>query len=246
MDKFVRKIKRHKYHAESEDDQSPPNKKTCRSTGSIFTKCYTLENLKLDYGILYSKHQADCLYEKLESSLVYNEGALAQVKLFGKTIDIPRKQVAFGCPGLSYTFSGNTIPARSWENFPALKSIKGDIEASLNNLYSFNFVLINRYESGNDYMGEHQDNEKDLIKDMPIASLSLGQQRDFVFRHKDTRGKHKSRKDIQPLTISLQHGSLLVMHHPTNIFWYHSLPKRKKLVFPRINLTFRIMASSSK
>ena len=40
-----------------------------------------------------------------------------------------------------------------------------------------------RYKDGNDSIGEHRDDEKDLVADSPIASLSLGQKRDFVFKH---------------------------------------------------------------
>lgn len=95
-----------------------------------------------------------------------------------------------------------------------------------------------RYKDGFDYIGEHKDDEKDLMKGCPIASLSLGQPRDFIFRHQDSRGKNACRK-IEPVNIELEHGSLLLMNHPTNQFWYHSLPQRKKLKNVRINLTFR-------
>ena len=46
-----------------------------------------------------------------------------------------------------------------------------------------------RFQSdGGDHMGEHKDDEEELVKGSPIASLSLGQERDFVFRHQDARG----------------------------------------------------------
>lgn len=245
MEKYIQRTACKRVSGSTDSDEQGLSRKKRNVNGShqsiTNSKRLSLENLKVDYSILYSKTEANNLFKQLETEVVYNTGTLAQIKIFGKTIDIPRKQAAYGCPGLSYTFSGNTIPAKSWDEFKLLKSIKKDVESSLDNAYNFNFVLINRYESGSDYMGEHQDNEKDLVRHMPIASLSFGQQRDFVFKHKDARGKNKSRTDLKPVTINLQHGSLLVMHHPTNDFWYHSLPKRKKLVFPRINLTFRVM-----
>ena len=52
------------------------------------------ENLKLRYSLLYSKADARNLLEKCEQELVYNTGDLAKVKIFGKLIDIPRKQVS--------------------------------------------------------------------------------------------------------------------------------------------------------
>lgn len=85
-------------------------------------------------------------------------------------------------------------------------------------------------------MGEHRDDEKELDQKTPIASVSLGQHRDFIFRHKDARGGHGK---IEPVKILLNNGSLLLMNEPTNTYWYHSLPQRKKLPGVRINLTFR-------
>ena len=103
------------------------------------------------------------------------------------------------------------------------------------------FVL--RYKDGNDYIGEHKDDETELVAGHPIASLSLGEARDFVFRHQDSRGRKASRC-IDPVSVELQHGTLLMIKHPTNNYWYHSVPRRKKLTGVRINMTFRKMDPS--
>lgn len=87
-------------------------------------------------------------------------------------------------------------------------------------------------------MGEHRDDEKELDPLCPIASVSLGAARDFIFRHRDARGKQSCRQ-IEPVKLELAHGSMLLMNPPTNTFWYHSLPVRRKVLLPRINLTFR-------
>lgn len=94
-------------------------------------------------------------------------------------------------------------------------------------------------------MGEHRDDERELDPLCPIASVSLGAARDFIFRHRDARGK-QSRRHIEPVKLELAHGSLLLMNPPTNTFWYHSLPARKKVLLPRINLTFRRILLDSK
>ncbi len=104
----------------------------------------------------------------------------------------------------------------------------------------YTYVLSYRYKDGFDHIGEHRDNEKELAPGSCIASLSLGQSRDFVFRHTDARGKNASRT-ILPVKLELHSGSLLLMNHPTNVYWYHSLPVRKKAMGVRINLTFRHM-----
>ncbi|BFZ04374.1 hypothetical protein BsWGS_07413 [Bradybaena similaris] len=197
------------------------------------------ENLCLQKTQFFSQEDASTLLTLCEQELVYNEGDLATVKLFGRRIQIPRKQVAHGDTGLTYSFSGNTVPARPWT--PLLINIRDQISAATG--YQFNFVLINRYKDGHDYMGEHKDDEKDLFPGYPIASLSLGQPRDFVFRHQDSRGKSCKRK-IAPVSLTLEHGMLLLMKHPTNSFWYHSLPRRTRALGVRVNMTFRKMQPS--
>ncbi|XP_076807707.1 DNA oxidative demethylase ALKBH2-like [Clavelina lepadiformis] len=200
------------------------------------------ENLNVDYMILFKRPKADNLFQQLEKDMKYYDGDLAQVKVYGKWHPIPRKQVAYGDDGVYYKYSGNRLPAKPWSNVPALLEIKKAVEDALDKQYLFNFVLINRYKDGSDHMGEHRDDEKELAHGAPIASVSLGQARDFIFKHKDNRAKNKSRTDLKPVSILLQPGSLLVMKPPTNTFWYHSLPIRKNVLLPRINLTFRVIS----
>lgn len=102
-----------------------------------------------------------------------------------------------------------------------------------------------RYKDGGDHIGEHRDDERELVPRSPIASVSFGACRDFVFRHCDSRGKNATRH-IKPIKLQLAHGSLLMMKYPTNVYWYHSLPTRKRVLAPRINLTFRKVMTIAK
>jgi alkylated DNA repair dioxygenase AlkB len=79
-------------------------------------------------------------------------------------------------------------------------------------------------------MAYHSDGEKMLKKNGAIASLSLGAERKFSFKHKNTKER---------IDIILERGSLLVMKDVTQSFWLHRLPPTKKVQTPRINLTFR-------
>lgn len=197
-------------------------------------------NFDCDYGILYSPEEAWAIMQKCESLVEYLAGPCSKVQVFGKWHNVPRKHVAYGDTGLSYKFSGNTVNAKPW--LPFLEEVKLKVESFCNS--KFNFVLINRYANGFDHMGEHKDDEKELVKDSPIASLSVGQPRDFVFRHQDLRNKSIQKDSYEsPIKISLENGSVLVMNPPTNDFWYHSLPKRSLKSCPnvRINFTFRNM-----
>ncbi|KAF7200238.1 DNA oxidative demethylase ALKBH2 isoform X1 [Nothobranchius furzeri] len=192
------------------------------------------EGLDCDYAMLFPKGEADDLFSQLEEEVVYSTGEESKVQVFGKMYNIPRKQAAYGDKGLEYTYSGVTRLACSWT--PTLEYIRDSVTTATGQ--TFNFVLINRYKDGQDHMGEHRDDEHELDPSCPIASVSLGAARDFVFRHRDARGKHSSRH-IEPVKLELAHGSLLLMNPPTNTFWYHSVPVRRKVLSSRINLTFR-------
>ncbi|XP_072288790.1 DNA oxidative demethylase ALKBH2 [Eucyclogobius newberryi] len=199
------------------------------------------EALDCDYALLFPKEEADILFRKLEQEVVYATGEEAQVQVFGKVYNIPRKQATYGNAGLAYTYSGVKRFACPWT--PTLEHIRETVTKTTGQ--TFNFVLVNRYKDGLDHMGEHRDDEKELDPLCPIASVSLGAARDFIFRHRDSRGKH-SHRNIEPVKLELSHGSLLLMNPPTNTFWYHSLPIRKKVTMPRINLTFRRIVMSGK
>lgn len=53
---------------------------------------------------------------------------------------------------------------------------------------SFNSLLLNRYKSGNEYVGWHSDDEKLYGSTPEIATVSFGCDRDFLLKKK----KHKN------------------------------------------------------
>ncbi|KAF7279816.1 hypothetical protein GWI33_006699 [Rhynchophorus ferrugineus] len=195
----------------------------------------TQEGLDVDYTMLFSRSLSDMIMKNLDETVEYYTGKLAQVKVFGKLHPIPRLQAAYGDPEVRYEFSGISLMAKPW--LPVLKLLRDVVENATG--FHYNFVLINKYRDGNDHIGEHRDNEKEIDKKTPIASLTLGQQRTFVFRHGEARLKGKLKRALASVKIELECGSLLLMNPPTNKYWYHSLPPRKKLTGARINLTFR-------
>ncbi|XP_070619442.1 DNA oxidative demethylase ALKBH2 [Erythrolamprus reginae] len=192
------------------------------------------EGLSCDYTTLYGRAQADEIFQQLEKEVEYFQGEATKLQVFGKWHKIPRKQVTYGDTGLTYTYSGVTFSPKPW--IPVLNRIRDRVQ--LATAHTFNFVLINRYKDGHDHIGEHRDDERELVPRSPIASVSFGARRDFVFRHGASRGKDPSRR-IPPVRLQLDHGTLLMMNFPTNHYWYHSLPSRKKVLAPRVNLTFR-------
>ncbi|MBC7383962.1 MAG: alpha-ketoglutarate-dependent dioxygenase AlkB [Bacteroidia bacterium] len=150
-----------------------------------------------------------------------------EIMLFGKKIKQPRLSAWYGDEKTAYTYSGLTLEPIPF--FSGLTDIKNKIEQVVGT--NFNSVLLNLYRCGNDSMGWHSDNEKELGLNPIIASLSLGSTRNFNFRHRNIKGLHVKSK--------LTHGSLLLMQDKTQHYWQHSLPKTKATTTPRINLTFR-------
>ncbi len=149
------------------------------------------------------------------------------IKLFGKAFLSPRLTAWYGDNQAIYHYSGIKNIPKSW--FLELLQLKSLIEKF--SYEEFNSVLINWYRNHHDSMGWHADDEKELGINPVIASVSLGETRKFVMRHK----YHKKLKVIIPL----ENGSLLIMKGCTQHHWEHSVPKQSKLCFDRINLTFR-------
>ena len=150
-----------------------------------------------------------------------------RIRVFGREVDSPRLSCWVGDPGMSYTYSRTRFDPHPWT--PTLRALRHEIELACD--ARFNSVLVNLYRHGDDAMGWHSDDESELGPRPVIASLSLGAQRDFRFRH---RGSHR-----QACVLPLSSGSLLRMAGDTQRLYQHDLPRRRGVREPRINLTFR-------
>jgi alkylated DNA repair dioxygenase AlkB len=131
-----------------------------------------------------------------------------------------------------YRYSGQTLWPRPWA--PRITEIRERVETLL--AERFDGVLLNLYRDGRDGMGWHSDDERELGESPTIASVSLGAVRRF-------RLKHRSRPDIAPCEWQLGHGSLIVMRGPTQRHWRHSVPKTRRPVGERVNLSFRAVST---
>ena len=150
--------------------------------------------------------------------------------IFGKHYITRRKTAWYGDGPFNYTYSKRKRTALPWTN--ELLEIKHVVEN--NESTKFNSCLLNFYHDGDDGMGWHADNEKELKKNSVIASVSLGAERKFSFKHK---------KNKEKIDLILGNGSLLVMKEQIQTHWIHQLPKSKKIKEPRINLTFRTICT---
>lgn len=172
------------------------------------------------------KEEADGYFDHLYREVSWRQD---NIKVFGKVYPQPRLTALYGELNKTYTYSGLTMEPLALDS--VLKKLKKRTEEYSG--VSFTSCLLNLYRTGNDSNGWHSDDEKELGNCPVIASVSLGQDRYFHLRHKSKKElKHK---------ILLEHGSLLIMKGETQHFWQHQLPKSKKPMNPRINLTFRVI-----
>ena len=170
-----------------------------------------------------NQSDANNLYDRCLNDISWQSSAII---MFGKKIDVPRLECWYGDLGCEYTYSGKSLKRFEFPNF--LLNLRMLIEKKVNS--NFNSVLANLYRDGQDSMGLHADDEKELGNEPVIASISLGENRPIIFQNKKTKEK---------VTFDQPHGSLLVMQGKTQDHWKHAINKSKKIDKPRINLTFR-------
>jgi alkylated DNA repair dioxygenase AlkB len=154
--------------------------------------------------------------------------------MFGHRVAVPRLISWHGDPGCRYRYSGQTYEPAPWT--PGLARIRALLCARTG--LAWNAALANYYRDGNDSVGWHADDERELgpsRDDIAIASLSFGATRRFAMRH---------RASSERRALDLTDGSLLVMRGTTQRHWRHALPKTAARVGPRLNLTFRVIRAA--
>ena len=179
------------------------------------------------FGIIVNAEQKHTYFNELLNKIEWTNEKLI---MFGKEIITKRKVAFYGDSLMSYTYSNKTKQALAWT--PLLLEIKNLTTSYTGSHY--NACLLNLYHDGEEGMGWHSDDEKEIIPNSSIASLSFGAERKFAIKHKTTKETH---------SILLENGSLFEMLGSFQKHWLHSMPKSKKIIAPRINLTFRQMHS---
>jgi hypothetical protein len=119
-------------------------------------------------------------------------------------------------------------PLQTW--IEAVQDLRERVEGHAQRAYDVCVCIL--YESGHSGVAFHSD----LVAygDVSsIASVSLGQQRRFVFRDRDDHD--------DTFELELADGSLLLMGDRCQERYEHALPVDPERVGPRINLTFRTL-----
>ncbi len=178
------------------------------------------------YPHFFSPEEREPFFTQLKENINWQQ---EEIKLYGRSIPLPRLTAWFGDEGKTYMYSGITVEPEPWT--PTLSKIKRRIEEVSN--VTFNSVLLNYYRNERDSVSWHSDDEPELGKDPIIGSVSFGDVRTFQL-------KHKTDKSLK-ISKDLPDGSYLVMAGSTQHHWLHQIPKRTRKIGPRINLTFRFI-----
>ncbi|MEI7487013.1 MAG: alpha-ketoglutarate-dependent dioxygenase AlkB [Chryseobacterium sp.] len=168
--------------------------------------------------------EADQLKKHLLSTVPWKQRTQ---KMYDKTVLTPRL-TAWYSDKKTFESADHTSDANPWT--PELIFLKERIEKEFG--YQFNGVLLNLYRDHNDSVAWHRDKESKYGKRPIIASVSLGQTRNFDFRKVD---HHQSK-----YSLPLPHGSLLIMKGDLQEHWEHRIAKSSIPMEERINLTFRL------
>ena len=149
------------------------------------------------------------------------------LKVYGKSVLQSRQIAAYASdPELIVKYSGAVVELHT--DYPdVLTSIQDMVEQKLG--VQFNHVMLNRYDTGDVYIGLHGDGLENRV----IATVSLGAERTFIMRHRTIKGETGLRR------WKLGNGSMFVMQGDTQRFWKHEIPKEPKITNGRISLTFR-------
>ena len=176
------------------------------------------------YPNYFTKNESMSLFQILTTETLWQQD---DIKVFGKTYKQPRLTSLYGSNKRPYSYSNITMHPHKFSS--TLLKIKSKIEDTTNEI--FTTCLLNQYRDGQDSNGWHADNEKELGQNPVIASVSFGASRMFHLKHRYDKS-HKCK-------LLLESGSLLLMKGTTQHFWLHQVPKTKKQIGSRLNLTFR-------
>jgi len=184
----------------------------------------------LDAEVYYLSHlelgiSEDAVLNKLIAETPWRQ---ENVLIWGKSVPQPRLVAWYGDRDSGYTYSGITLTPLLWTD--VLLTIRRQVETVTK--AAFNSVLLNYYRDHQDSMGFHSDDEPELGQRPIIASLSFGEERTFVL-------KHKLDRLLKPVRLRLASGSLLLMKGETQKNWKHGIEKSTRTCGPRVNLTFR-------
>lgn len=190
--------------------------------------CVQLENF-------FTISECETYLEVLKNEIDWARQEITVNKLDGRTIEgiEPRLTYFMAEKGICYEYSGRDNAGVGWH--PAILAMKQKAEQGIVDCglppVTFNCAQMNRYEHPRHALGMHSDNEPDLERGQPIASVSFGATREFRIMRRDD--------ESQQVLIPLVDGCFMVMGGEMQRFYLHGVPAGGEPGL-RINVTFRV------
>lgn len=196
-------------------------------------------NSWLDTSVLH----ADLLADADEFTEIWNlhPESAGMILFMGKLIPVPRYQQSYL---RDYKFSG--VESKS---IPLPEILQPYLRwANALGYGEFNQFLVNWYENGGSYIGSHSDDEKQLLPDSPIMTITLCQPSEADKKGKTAkptlrkfRIRDKDKKIVKD--IETANGAVLVMGGTFQKEFKHEIVKiagkKADEVGPRISITLR-------
>lgn len=150
-----------------------------------------------------------------------------EIRVFGRIAHQHRSVGFYSDTSMGYRYSGQI--ARSKPLTDGLRDLLAYVNTRLG--ASFNGILINRYESGEDYISAHSDDEKALDREAGVVSVSVGAVRTFRIREKSTKAIVAN--------VPTEPTHLLQMWGAFQREYTHEIPAEKRVKGARTSFTFR-------
>lgn len=153
-----------------------------------------------------------------------------EIRVHHRLVRTPRWQQAYG---RNYVFSGTESTALPVPPLlaPLHDWCRATVDARLNGL------LLNWYDGAlGHYISAHRDSRRKLIADVPVMTVSFGEER--VFRLRPYRGKGY-------VDLEARDGDVFLMPYETNLAWTHELPRFRRYRGRRISVTVRAFETDS-
>lgn len=188
--------------------------------------------------ILFQTEQSSLVLHNLENEWVQRMPLICdqidpllihhpELMMYGKTCHMRRSVGFFSNHSIGYRYSGQLAAAQPLEGelLEVLEYINNRFESH------YNGILINKYDSGEEYISKHSDDESSLDPDVGVLMISVGSIRTFRVRDK-TSGEVICNVPTNPQNILQMCGNFQKE-------FTHEIPVEKRVAGVRYSLTFR-------
>lgn len=188
--------------------------------------------------ILFQTDQSSLVLHELENEWVQRMSSICEeidpllihhpeLMMYGKVCHMRRSVGFFSNDSIGYRYSGQLAAAQPLQG--ELLNLLHHINTRFESHY--NGILVNKYESGDEYISRHSDDESALDPNVGVLMISVGSIRTFRIRDK-TSGAVICNVPTNP-----QHILQMCGHFQKE--FTHEIPVEKRVIGVRYSFTFR-------